>query len=266
MQFCNIYKDHPHKIIFVRNRASRFVKKSVEDKVVQRKEFNIQKILYKTTYVPKCFQYNNAFFLEQFIEGTPLSEVNNINDRHIIELANILKKIHNPINIDDCLNIFQKEELKKEYDPEKVLTLVLPKDKQKIISQSDYELIKYAGSSLKEEIKNIDYKMSIVHGDLNSQNIIISKEGLKIIDWTDSRVDVGMVDIVQFIHLSEINEEQKKLLLKEYKHGLNIPFFVDFLLLMHAAYDYNVNYLNKKLTKKNSELLDSAIANIRNYL
>ena len=73
-----------------------------------------------------------------------------------------------------------------------------------------------------------NYKVCLIHGDLNLHNVFLEKRGIFLIDWTDCRLDVPSCDVSQVFYLWGLNQEQEELFLKYYDMD-----FIDKQLLVY---------------------------------
>lgn len=266
----DIYFDNPHLNKIVTYQGKKWYHKTVDDKVIQYREFAIQKLLNKLGYVPNCINYSESGFLEEIIQGETFAEFDMVSDNMLITLSGTLQSVHKFFEENNNFHLFKRFDVSVDgYDPEHVLRLVVGDIGLNKVSNLgvDYDFIDSMTLELTNIIKKIQFKNSIIHGDVSLNNVIYTPAGsVVLIDWTDCRVDVGVSDFSQGIHLMKLSKKQRDVFLSTYDHVLNFPLFVEFQLLMHAlydliakikknkSYDYELMFLNKRIEESKTIL------------
>ncbi|MDO8570313.1 MAG: phosphotransferase [Candidatus Daviesbacteria bacterium] len=262
----NIYTDYPHINKIINFNGEEWYHKAVKSKNIQYKEFIIQNKLSKTGHVPKCINYKDTGFLEQMIQGKTFSELISITPVMLISLSKTLLKLHNYLNCNNYEDAIEKTiRIEKRYKPINVLELVVAGMRKSDLLKLgiDYNLIFFISNKLENKIRNINHKMTLIHGDVSPQNVIVTpKKKIVIVDWTDCRIDVGLSDLSQAIHLMHLNDEQQSMLLKYYPHPLNFPLFIEFQILLHCLYDTISKHLANKPILQEKLTYDQTLSKI----
>ena len=105
-------------------------------------------------------------------------------------------------------------------------------NKTKFLNRVVHETINKIDREVKRLANKVDYKeqyCTLVHGDLNKSNLIMSPDGLKVIDWANCRWDIASCDLAQFIHLYSLDQEEQELLIGSY----NVPWINEEVLKIH---------------------------------
>ena len=237
----DIYVDNPHINKIVTYRGKKWYHKYVNDKDIQYREFAIQKLLNKSEYVPNCINYKKSGFLEEKVQGKTFAEFDMVTDQMLIALSEALRSIHNYFENNINFALFSESNINEtKYDPGQVLNLVMGDIKSQSISDLgvEYDIVNNVAHELTNKIKELPCINTIIHGDVSLNNIIYTPAGnVVLIDWTDCRIDVGVSDFSQGIHLMKLNKKQRDIFLSTYDYVLNFPLFVEFQLLMYALYD-----------------------------
>lgn len=127
----------------------------------------------------------------------------------------------------------------------------------------DYDLVVRVAKKLTQKLDGIPYECTIIHGDVSASNVFITpKNEIVLIDWIDCRVDVGISDFSQAIHLMRLNAKQRSVFLNTYDHALNFPLFIQFQLLMHCLYDLIAKLNKNKPYGKELNLFNESLAEI----
>ncbi len=212
----------------------------MKDKIVQEREYKVQEGLYASGHVPRVTKYSDEGFYEEVLFGRTFLACDFITDEMVSALAKTLQTVHCSIDLADQDMFYDKLKFKNwSYDPVSVLELVTQNNKESVKGVLDYDAVKKIATTLKEVLRGFSYQPTIIHGDVSLGNVIVTSENsIYLIDWTDCRIDTGMSDVVQAIHLMKLDDEHKELFLKTYTHSLNFPFFVDYLLLLHELFDH----------------------------
>lgn len=252
-----IYQDFPHVTqVFFKNQR-KYLKKNIVDRVVEAKEFAIQSLLLPSRVVPFCWKDEEGYFCEEFLEGKFLREIKFLSDSDIREVAKAIKKVHLVKPDQDIKNILRMEEVAGgKYRPKAIFRLILSDQRAKFNQVADVAKIEKYITEVGEKLDKRNYNLAIIHGDLSPNNIVITKEGVRIIDWTDARYDIPSADIIQFFYLSKLSPQQQKTFLSEYR-----PIWMfDELIRMHEifllTYDF-IYQLKQKREDKTRRLVSS---------
>ena len=266
----DIYVDNPHINKIVTLHGKKWYHKSVDDKDIQYREFAVQKLLNKSGYVPNCINYNKSGFLEEKVRGRTFAEFEMITDKMLIALSGALQATHIFFEKNNHFDLFNESIINENrYDPGKVLNMVMGGVRSQSINDLgvDYDIINNAALELTSKIKNLPCRNTIIHGDVSLNNIILTpSESLYMIDWTDCRIDVGISDFSQAIHLMKLSQKQRNVLLGAYKNTFNFPLFVEFQLLMHGLYDLIAKLKKSEHFDVELRLLNKRIQEVKTIL
>lgn len=241
-----IFSDNPHNNKIINKNGNKLLFKSVEDKSVQSAEYLVQKFLYNSKHIPFCMDYSEAGFLEEFLKGRTFNELPSFSEAEIISIARGLAQVHSiePTKFD--IKIFDNliyDNLK--YNPLKVYELIVGESKKWLKCHIDLSKIEKALDLLVSDLSKIDYKLSIVHGDMSGNNIFFTESGeIKFIDWTDCRIDIGISDVVQFFFLTDLEEKYQDIFIREYNSPLGFGRMLEvqsiFFELYSLVYEYRI--------------------------
>jgi len=192
------------------------------------KEYTILKSL-KSGLGPKIYFFDHShkiipadYFVEEFIEGKHPKE--KLNNSFAKKMARWLKKLHSTrtLSLSECMskgyyslscaikpyyNNFEKYH----YCLNAELTQTL-----EILFQKTIKLSKN-NDKLFYGLK----KFPLLHRDLSKDNILITKDAVKLIDWEFAGPGVPEWDLVYFLQSFKHTESQKNLFLKEYGYPNN---------------------------------------------
>ncbi len=219
--------------------------------------FNSELNAYKKfngVYAPEMFYYSkdNLILILEFINGETLT--NKIIKNGKIDILNISKtigKIHNNEKRQGNLKLYMGSIINN-------LNSKLNGLEGDSVKEKQYELLKDGLIYLKRACGNFDYNvnLSMIHGDLNTNNIILNREGKvrAIVDWEFSHVGNRYLDVS---HLTNVKDDFSRGFLNgyftPYKEKFNKKvydfFFTNFLLklsLNYFVYRDKIGFINKE--------------------
>jgi len=257
-----IYVDYPHRNTTIIKQGEKWVFKEVNNKKIQEIEYEVQKMLYPTQNVPLCKDYCNDGYWEEFIFGDQINQLS-LTSKNIKSIARALREIHSYPIYTSVRNLLTTPLVKKgKYLPLKVYSLIT-QDYQNFVSKYvDTQKIETYAERLDFKLKEIPYDLSIIHGDLSGNNVIIDRENrVKIIDWTDCRIDIGACDVVQFFYHTNIDLKLRNDFLVEYNSPLCFELMFKIQLIFLQLYDFINEYrkttiVNYTLVEKINNSLD----------
>lgn len=161
---------------------------------------------------------------EEKIEGRPIK---NFDERDILNLAEILAKLHS-IKLDSYGKPLEKRELGTRMDclyyginTLRNLALTQEGDSKTIAEVKNLlDKITTEAEQVTEAFsKNI---FTLIHFDLNPNNILRSDEnmGIILVDWEQASVGDNAMDIAKFFLKCELNSKQRIMFLKKYESCL----------------------------------------------
>lgn len=196
---------------------------------VKKQEYDVLKLIEPLQISPKVYYFSNHNSINQdltiveYIDGEILD---NISDQNIADLATDLRKLHTAYQFDrpgntlppsdalpyhcDIYNEFANGEDKK---IEKYLTL---DGINKIIEA--YNRINQKLGKWFNNLKFFDNcaKFCLCHADLKKENILVNKDGIKLIDWECAGSDIPETDIGRLFSGCQFTETQQNIFLKLY--------------------------------------------------
>ncbi len=150
---------------------------TAEEKIIRKEIKNLEKIPNKINH-PQIKEKNKNYYTQDFLKGREAQPINKKTDiiKGLNELKIIYQQKNKTILIEDVIySIKKSNEISKYFNKQKLNKII-----QKAI---DY--------GLPESINK-----SYIHGDLHSQNILITDNGEPyIIDWSDYRFDYSILDL-----------------------------------------------------------------------
>lgn len=255
--------DYPHQTQYLTKSGSKLVKKSVQDKKIQLIEYLTQNELLKTGVVPLANNYSEEFFLEEFIEGKQVKDLE-LTDNVIKMIAEALKKIHSITPSVELRNLLSRD-LNNDgrYHPLDVFETMIREAGDDIINKVfDIGRIRNYLRNIEDKLNSKKYRLSIIHGDLSVNNIILSNQRIKIIDWTDVRYDIATADISQLFYLLSLDNRQQNLFLSNYSP----EYIFDDLLTAHKLLLLIYDLINISNTQKYIDInLQSEITRTINH-
>ena len=229
-----MFKDYPHKNKILKNQPNTIIK-SLADKSVLEKEFYILKFLENLSFVPRVSNFDGKVFLEEKLSGREMIK-DDLSEDSIKELALILRKIH-LLDILPSIKkyIYNDFLIDGKYQPVSIMRAILKEVPPQIIDKHEDVLCEIA-RNIESKLKNKNYQVSLIHGDLSLHNIFFQKDDIFLIDWTDCRLDISSCDVSQLFYLLDLSHVQQKIFLKQYDMDYiddEILIFHRLLLLLH---------------------------------
>jgi thiamine kinase-like enzyme len=204
-------------------------------------------------YHPKDKKFPYGFIILEFIEGKPLRmKKRTYTKKQVKQIAFILAELHSK----NCNGLPKKDYsfqyyLKHCEDYNKTINKHNDKLKKELIE------IKYRiGNFLS---KKEEHKFSLIHGDVCPQNIVETKNGLKLIDWESLQCSDPAKDIANILIDLELKNSDLDLFLKEYQKIRKDPTILKraktYAVLLRAVYflweiTRSFEIINKELPKE----------------
>lgn len=216
-----MFEDVTHKIQIIYRDRIPYIKRSFNNKnsTTLTKEYLIQSNIGHLLICPKTFNLSQSFYLEEYINKKNLI----LSKKNIVKIAQKLSLLHSikPTLIpSDLLVLLKNHYVNKTKQNINYLSLIKA-ILRKISLMTTRNKFNGVLSFVKEFSSN-PYQVSglcLIHGDLNKNNILLSKSGdIKLIDWSDSRIDEPEADIAQFFYHFNLTSKQKKIFTNAYTH------------------------------------------------
>src|SRR3989344_5334154 len=192
-------------------------------------EYRVLKLLENTNLAPKVYIcdlskkiINKNYLIEEYLEGKHPK-----NDEEFIKnMGKWYKILHN--NKTNRIPKFARKN--NYYSLIKALGAHGLKDYKKSIQHLEgkirirtEEIYNKMITIIKEKDKLLHKRnnFSLIHGDPWSENIFLTKTGIKLVDWEFAEYDLPEWDLMQFIRHYCYNEERKKIFLNSYRYKIN---------------------------------------------
>lgn len=225
-----------------------------------KEEFNSLKRVESLNIAPKPFYYHPkdkkfpyGFIILKFIEGKPFCmKKRSYTQKQIKQIVSILTELHSQ----KC-NGFPKKEYSFQYyikhceDYNKTIN----KHNNKLKNELNEMCIIIRNFLSKKE----EHKFSLIHGDVCPQNIVETKNGLKLIDWESLQCSDPAKDIANILIDLELKNKDLDLFLKEYQKIRKDPTILEraktYAVLLRAVYflweiTRSFEIINKELPKE----------------
>ena len=191
-------------------------------------EYSILKHIEKYGLSPKSYILSkgsvvgHSFIIVEYIEGKSLKS---LNTKQLEELARIVAHLHT-IKLSKKikgkfhdLSTSQKALAKSVSWLDSIKKFFLgTKEKEKFIGEiaSAYEKIIHS--------KGYGKQKGLIHLDIAFENIILSKDGIRIIDWERMSLGDPYYDIATMFDRNSFNDSQKRIFIKEYSKISRIKY------------------------------------------
>lgn len=203
-------------------------------------------------YHPKDKKFSYGFIILEFIEGKPFRmKKRTYTQKQVKQIAFVLAELHSK-NYEGLL--------KKDYSFQYYLKHC--KDYIKTINMHNNKL-KNELAEIHNRIGNFlskkeEHKFSLIHGDVCPQNIVETKNGLKLIDWESLQCSDPAKDIANVLIDLELKKDDLNLFLREYQKIRKDPTIFEraktYAVLLRAVYflweiTRSFEIINKELPK-----------------
>lgn len=234
-----------------------------------RKEYDALLALERYKLGPKVYLidesrkiFGEGFIILEYMEGKPLSEIKNkLTSKIIRELARIVAELHN------VKSAVLLRELKKYFvSPQDYLREILEYRAQFNELRAPDKLIEVFDATfrdMEEKYRNVKFKevTCLIHGDIQEQNILLTKKGLRLIDFESLSVsDPGTEISYIFLEFGvPWSNAQEEIFFKEYfrhrkDNSLRKRVEIDRPLRLFIAFLWSVLHILKiKRGKMHSE-------------
>lgn len=218
---------------------------------VKKQEYKVLKLVESLKIAPKVYFFSDNNYINQdltIVEFTEGENVDNFSDKNIADIAIDLLKLHKAFTFDrpgdtlppedelpyhcDIYNEFANGEDKKI-------------EKYSLLTEIDKVVVTYNRINNKVgqwfnslEIFQDAKKFSLCHADLKKENILVTKSGIKLIDWECSGVDLPETDIGRLFSGCEFTEEQQEVFLVNYYGALPDKIVLQRILAVKKVLDF----------------------------
>lgn len=187
---------------------------------------------------PTILTYSTDFFVEEFISDVKYNVLNNIP-----KIAKLLYELHN-INVSEEMKqiLYNPYLAANTHNTVKLFCDLLHPLPKKIQHSVLFDKIfTYVQDNPFKSIR-----VSIIHGDLNPNNILEKNDTPYLIDWSDTRVDFPSFDIAQLFYIYNFSAKEQDVFWSYYPDETsilhkNIFLHVIFLILYELGFFYIKN-------------------------
>lgn len=215
-----------------------------------KKEYNSLRVVEHLDLAPEAFHLETSreylgepFIILEYLEGKSLEKLRKIDENTVKELGRIVAQLHST-NIDDIERGLEKigssktdilDEIRGRIDYIKTKRRSYFKEKGKFenILTDSYEKL--------QQLRFEKPYYALGHGDIAPQNVIISGEGLKMIDWEDLGLIDPAYEIAIIFASFDFSDRQKEWFLDEYSKNKKYPELrkrIPLFLLLHLFCDF----------------------------
>lgn len=208
-----LFDDYPHKIEEITIDGELYLHKSLANRGVLRKEYEVTNFVSELGVGPAVRGWYEDHYIEKKLMGVTLDSIN-FNDMHVTQLAINLSLIHNA-TLPTVLEGMLYDELSKKGDHRASVVFeamvsvhpkILPVEVKKLASKF----------FLTRDVLFTDQKFSLIHGDLTKNNILVSSNNVFFIDWADARFDLPSIDVAQLFFSALKTEKAQRLFIANY--------------------------------------------------
>lgn len=227
----------------------------------KKQEFEVLKLIEPLHISPKVYFFSNSnsikqdFTIVEYIDGEPLGE--NISQKNITDLAQDLQKLHMGFPMEDELPYYcdiynefangEDKKIEKYASFEGVEKIIEPYNRiNKRLGTWFNSLDIFAGAR----------EFSLCHADLKKENILVTKTGVKLIDWECAGSDIPETDIGRLFSGCVFSNEQQTLFLKTYYGKIPDKLVMERILAVKKVLDFFrilEDYIILKRKKWNAE-------------
>lgn len=228
-----LFANNKHRILL--SLGNHIVIKSAATKMLAKKEFHIQNILYRKGIAPKPYIKLGRIILEKQIVGASCND--------LAKIAHGLRTLHKCSVANFKKNLVENKYQEQSIDYENLVAEMLIN-----ISQKDkvFKRILAISKQFQKEFFNNKKRAVLIHGDLGRDNILCSEKGVTFLDWSDSRIDYPEQDVAQIIYKYHLDNKSINAFIDNYSDEKIDYRVVAFMILLFNLYDYIAECLNGK--------------------
>jgi len=215
-----MFKDYPHKNEVILFNKKNYLQKTLASQIVLQKEYLVMKFLEPTEIAPRAISYNGSILIEEYLNDWCPIEHRELTAKIIEKIAETLKKLHSLELSEGIIKICKdKYTMDLKYHPFQIFKTIEKVLKSKNV-YCNYEKLGEYFITVNERLSRSNYTLSLIHGDLSPNNIMLKGNEIKIVDWSDCRLDIFTADISQLFYLFKFSEGQERLFKDFYGYGL----------------------------------------------
>lgn len=218
---------------------------------VKKTEYEVLKLIENINISPKIYYFsdNNSlkqdFTIVEYIEGEILSDVT---DKNVVDLATDLRKLHATFQFDKAGDTLPpQDELPYSCDIYNEFADGEDKKIEKYSSLSGIDKIIEPYNRINKrlgdwfnglEIFDDCTKFCLCHADLKKENILVTKNGVMLIDWECAGSDILETDIGRLFSGCRFSSEQQELFLKSYFGAMPTYIILQRILAVKKVLDF----------------------------
>jgi len=218
---------------------------------VKKQEYDVLKLIQDLEISPKICYFSDNNSLKQdmtiveYIEGEVIGDVS---DKNIVDLATDLHKLHTSFKFDKAGDTLPPQD-EPPYRCDIYNEFANGEDKkiEKYISMEGINKIIEPYNKINKKLGEWFNKLTIFdnctefclcHADLKKENILITKDGIKLIDWECACSDIPETDIGRLFSGCEFSEKQQNIFLKTYYVDTPNEIVIQRILAVRKVLDF----------------------------
>jgi len=230
-----MFVDYPHQNSSQDDESDFFIK-SLSDKVVLQKEFHVLDFLAEQGFTPKVSKFNGQSFREERLAGQEIGQAD-LTAVNIKKLAFILKQLHT-LNISPQIKRYLHNDfLRRDYYQPILIAQAIMRESLSVIVEHYSVFLADIAQHIQAKLDQIDYPISLIHGDLSRHNILLRNNDIFLIDWSDCRLDIPSCDVAQLFYLLDFDQQQEELFLSNYQMDYLDKQLLTFHKILLLSYD-----------------------------
>ena len=226
-----MFKDYPHKNDVILINGKNYFKRTLSSKIMLEKEYFIMKFLQPLKIAPQIFSFKERILIEEYLKGWCPIKQKELTDKIIKSIAITLKKLHSVKLSEEIIQICKdKYTMDLKYHPYEIFKSIEKVARSRNVC-CDYKKLEKYFKAVEKKLNECNYMLCLIHGDLSPNNILLKEGKVRIVDWSDCRLDIFTADISQLFYLFKFSESQERLFKNFYDY--NPSDLNDSLLLAH---------------------------------
>lgn len=200
-------------------------------------EFECLKAIEKLNVAPKAFylhdpdmRFSQMFVILEYIEGKTLRmKRKTYSKKEVKEIARLLRKVH---------SYAPKIRLGKDYFA--ALAVAERRHMREIHKYNKSKTVTELLNAMSKEAKHLfvkhRFKRTLIHGDLVPQNFVMTKKGLRLIDWENVALSDPALDIAHLISDMKFSKKEFDVFFKVYGNKSLLARAIDYAKAFHYEY------------------------------
>lgn len=147
-------------------------------------------------------------FLMDYVKGKPLTMNTGRDPIAMEKIAKALQKVHS-LAIKNLSSYRVIDEYREKYQ----LLMDSP------LKSMELELIMQESNSIYDELERRGYPLTVIHGDLHAGNVLLTKNGVQLIDWSETMLEDPLYDLIYLSLMLDYSADEEMLFLESYFGG-----------------------------------------------